>query len=95
MTSEATRARTEDFLRAHSFFGLPPDSVRLFDQTSLPVLQLHTGRMLMASRCSVATAPDGNGAVFEALQASGSLRDMESRGVGVSRRSNSRDGCDC
>ena len=81
MTSDATRQRTEAFLQSLSFFGLAPESVFLFDQTSLPALQPATGRLLMASRCALACSPDGNGAVFEALRASGGLADMGRRGV--------------
>jgi len=39
--------------------------------------------MLMESRCRVATAPDGNGGLYAALQASGALQDMRRRGIKV------------
>ena len=81
MTSDATRAETESFFRSHSFFGLPESDVTFFDQTSLPCLTPHDGRILMATRCALACAPDGNGALFEALRRSGCLDDMSRRGV--------------
>lgn len=74
MTSSATRAATE-----RCFAGCP--GVSLFDQPSLPVLCPSTGRFLMATRSSVATAPDGNGSVFGALVSSGLLGKLQSQGV--------------
>ncbi len=81
MTSEATRAATEAFFKQHSFWGLPPGDVIFFDQGCLPCLTPDSGKMLLASRCRVATAPDGNGGVYPALRASGALEDMQRRGI--------------
>jgi len=83
MTSAATRTATEEFFQSHAFFGLAPGDVWFFDQGCLPCLSPKEGRMLMESRCRVATAPDGNGGLYAALQASGALQDMRRRGIEV------------
>jgi UDP-N-acetylglucosamine/UDP-N-acetylgalactosamine diphosphorylase len=83
MTSEATRRATEAHFEAHSYFGLPREDVLLFNQGSLPCLTPDGGKILMASAGEVASAPDGNGALFEALRRSGSLADMTARGIEV------------
>jgi UDP-N-acetylglucosamine/UDP-N-acetylgalactosamine diphosphorylase len=66
---------------AHQHFGLPASDVIFFDQGWLPPLSPASGAMVLASRCALAAAPDGNGGVFAALRASGCLADMAARGA--------------
>jgi UDP-N-acetylglucosamine/UDP-N-acetylgalactosamine diphosphorylase len=59
---------------------LPPGDVRFVAQGTLPVLGLD-GRILLERPDRVAEAPDGHGGVFAALQGSGALPELESRGI--------------
>ena len=50
----------------HSYFGLDPNQVIFFSQGTLPCID-NDGHIMLASRSSIATAPDGNGGMFMAL----------------------------
>jgi UDP-N-acetylglucosamine/UDP-N-acetylgalactosamine diphosphorylase len=54
--------------------------VTFFQQGDLPCFS-EAGAILMKSRSEVATAPDGNGGVYQALHANGCVADMQKRGV--------------
>jgi UDP-N-acetylglucosamine/UDP-N-acetylgalactosamine diphosphorylase len=54
--------------------------VFFFQQGDLPCVTLD-GKLIMATPHSIATAPDGNGGVYLALQKSGALADMQQHGV--------------
>ncbi|KAF8060101.1 GLCNAC1PUT2 [Scenedesmus sp. PABB004] len=83
MTSPFTHADTLAHFEAHGFFGLSRAQVTFFQQGTLPCLT-HEGRVIMQSPCQVASAPDGNGGLYRALQASGALAAMAAAGlVGV------------
>jgi len=66
MVSEATRHATERFLRWHGHFGLDPTSVKLACQASLPPVDAH-GKLLLAAKDQIATAPNGHGGTYRAL----------------------------
>ncbi|GHJ89018.1 hypothetical protein NliqN6_5420 [Naganishia liquefaciens] len=88
MTSRPTRAETEAFFREHAFFGLDEEDVVFFDQGVLPALS-NDGKIMLASKSSVAVAPDGNGGLYAAIRQSPStapghrtvLQDMHHRGI--------------
>lgn len=80
MTSDFTGEETEAFFRSHGFFGLPPGDLAFFQQSDMPCLTAD-GKLMLESRSALAMAPSGNGAVYAALAASGSLQDMRRRGV--------------
>ena len=80
MTSEANHASTLAAFEEAGGFGLQPDQVRLFPQGMLPAID-REGRLLLASRDSLALSPDGHGGSFTALQRSGALADMAERGI--------------
>ncbi|EFX03770.1 udp-n-acetylglucosamine pyrophosphorylase [Grosmannia clavigera kw1407] len=80
MTSGPTRGPTEAFFQAHDHFGLAPDNVVFFEQGVLPCIS-NDGKILLESRGRVATAPDGNGGLYQALVASGVLADLQARRV--------------
>ncbi|MGE3108447.1 MAG: UTP--glucose-1-phosphate uridylyltransferase [Phycisphaerales bacterium] len=81
MTSPLNHDATVGFFQQHAFFGLGPSNVMFFPQGTLPSLDIHTGRMLMASTHEVATNPDGHGGSLRALHKSGAIADMKRRGV--------------
>lgn len=80
MTSEHTREPTYAFFKQHSFFGLQPSDVVLFEQGSLPCFGFD-GRILLDERHKISRAPDGNGGIYRALCGQGMLEDMRRRGI--------------
>lgn len=60
MTSEHTREKTEEFFRKHSYFGLDPSDVVVFEQAMRPCMTFE-GKVILADKWKIARAPDGNG----------------------------------
>jgi UDP-N-acetylglucosamine/UDP-N-acetylgalactosamine diphosphorylase len=81
MTSAPTRAATENFFEAHSYFGLEPRQVHFFNQGTLPCFTLDGTKMLLQDRTTLASAPDGNGGLYKALLTNGVLDDMTAKGI--------------
>lgn len=81
MTSDATDAETRAFFEQHDFLGLPREDVRIFRQGTMPAVDSDTGKLLLAEKDSLALSPDGHGGTVRALDRSGSLDDLERRGV--------------
>ncbi|NIA22548.1 MAG: UDPGP type 1 family protein, partial [Anaerolineaceae bacterium] len=80
MTSRDNDAVSRQFFEEHNYFGLPPEEVFFFQQGLMPAVD-QEGRLLMASRHSLALTPDGHGGAIRALKRSGALDDMARRGV--------------
>jgi UDP-N-acetylglucosamine/UDP-N-acetylgalactosamine diphosphorylase len=80
LTSPATHDATVAALRAAHFYGLPERDVIFFQQGTNPCLGLD-GKVLLEAPHRLALAPNGNGAVYEALAAAGVLAELERRGV--------------
>ncbi len=80
MTSPINHDDTVSYFEANNYFGLPPDSVQLFQQGMLPCLT-DDGKIILESAGKVAMAPDGNGGIYPSLLKSGMLDDMKSKGV--------------
>ncbi|KAI9334408.1 nucleotide-diphospho-sugar transferase [Obelidium mucronatum] len=80
MTSEPTRAGTENFFKEHKYFGLSESQVMFFNQGVLPAFTMD-GKILLESKGLVSTAPDGNGGIYKALKKEGVLSDLERRGI--------------
>jgi UDP-N-acetylglucosamine/UDP-N-acetylgalactosamine diphosphorylase len=80
MTSPATDSETRAYFEEKAFFGLERDQVFFFCQGVLPCLS-DAGEIILASRHSVAMAPNGNGGLYEGLAVSGALKHMEEHGV--------------
>jgi UDP-N-acetylglucosamine/UDP-N-acetylgalactosamine diphosphorylase len=81
MTSAATHGETAAYLEEQLYFGLPAEEVRLFCQGQMPAVDLSTGRILLAQKHELAVSPDGHGGKLAALVASGSLDELERRGI--------------
>ena len=80
MTSPFTHDATVAYFETHGHFGLAPSDVVFFKQGWLPCFTFD-GKIIMASKSAVATAPDGNGGVYAALRENGCIADMRRRGV--------------
>jgi UDP-N-acetylglucosamine/UDP-N-acetylgalactosamine diphosphorylase len=81
MTSPATHAETEAFLRDQTYFGLPAEYVWLFCQGTMPALDLEGGRLLMEAPSRLFLSPNGHGGVLPALRDSGCLDRLRQRGI--------------
>ncbi len=81
MTSEATDAQTRKYFESNDFLGLDRDNVRIFQQGTMPAVDALTGKLLLASKDSLALSPDGHGGTVSALDRSGALADAEARGI--------------
>jgi len=80
MTSAATHQQTVGLLKDHDYYDIPEEDVVLFSQGMLPTFDFQ-GKMLMTDKGRLSLAPDGHGGSLKALVASGSLRDMQARGI--------------
>ncbi len=81
MTSDATDAETRQYFEENDFLGLNPNQVRIFKQGTMPAVDAATGKLLLASKDSLALSPDGHGGTVRALDRSGCLADADDRGV--------------
>jgi len=80
MTSKANHASTVAAFEEASWFGLDSRQVVFFSQGLLPAIDTE-GKMLLATRSSLALSPDGHGGCFDAMERNGALADMERRGI--------------
>ena len=81
MTSPLNHDATVAFFEENGCFGLGREQVMFFNQGVMPSLDASSGQMLMADPMHLATNPDGHGGSFKALNVSGALGDMQSRGI--------------
>jgi UDP-N-acetylglucosamine/UDP-N-acetylgalactosamine diphosphorylase len=80
MTSPQTDEATRVFFAEHHYFGMDKDRVIFFVQSALPCYD-REGKILMESPGRIATAPGGNGGIYEALSRSGTLETIVKGGV--------------
>lgn len=80
MTSPANHQATLDFFQENAFFGLAPENVRFFIQGQLPGFD-QQGKALLEAPGKLALFANGHGGTLAALRDSGTLDDMEKRGV--------------
>ncbi len=80
MTSPLNDAATREFFARHTHFGMDPADIVFLQQGQMPALS-YDGKLLLASRGSLAMSPDGHGGSLRALHQSGALADMARRGI--------------
>lgn len=81
MTSPATDAPTREYFESEQRCGLAADQLQVFCQGMMPAVDASTGKVLLASKSSIALSPDGHGGLVAALQKSGILQQAAERGI--------------
>ena len=72
MTSYENHEETVDFFRENNYFGGKESSFIFFPQQMLPALDT-SGKIMLKSQSELKLAPNGNGALFEALRSNQSV----------------------
>lgn len=81
MTSEGeNHFHTTSFFASNNFFGYGEENVIFFSQGTLPCMTLE-GKIMLETGSKVGKAADGNGGIYGAIQQTGQIQDMKSRGV--------------
>lgn len=80
MCSPLNHDATIQFFEKNRFFGLEKNNVKFFTQGVMPATDFE-GKLLAASKDSLAMSPNGHGGSLKALIDSGSIADMKERGI--------------
>lgn len=80
MTSKENNNETIEFLEKHNYFGYDKDSVTIFMQSELPLVD-EEGKLLIGKDFKIKEASDGNGGTYSSLRASGCLAEMKEKGI--------------
>lgn len=80
MTSPINHEETVSFFESNQCFGMPRSDIVFFQQGVLPCFD-NDNKIILEAPGRVAVAPDGNGGIYPSLDKSGSLADMEARGI--------------
>ena len=80
MTSKENNTETVEFLEKNNYFGYDKETVIIFEQGELPLIDLE-GKLLIGKDGKIKEASDGNGGVFSSLRTTGALADMKERGI--------------
>ncbi len=80
MTSKENNDETVAFLKKNNYFGYHPESVIIFTQSELPLIDTE-GKLLISKEKKIKEASDGNGGTYSSLRRSGCLADMKERGI--------------
>lgn len=80
MTSKENNDETLEFLEKNNYFGYDKNSVMLFKQGELPLMDLK-GKILIGKNLKIKEASNGNGGLFASLRTTGMLADMKERGI--------------
>jgi len=81
MTSPETDAPIREYFQQQQHLGLDPEQVVLFQQGTLPAVEIETGRVLLSAPGRVATSPDGHGGLVEAMRREELFDWLSDRGV--------------
>jgi UDP-N-acetylglucosamine/UDP-N-acetylgalactosamine diphosphorylase len=73
MTSTENNHETRVFFEKHNYFGYSSDNVFFFVQEQLPTLDTN-GKLMLAGKGKVRTAPNGNGGWYASMAKTGMLR---------------------
>jgi UDP-N-acetylglucosamine pyrophosphorylase len=80
MTSKANNEETCDYFKNKNFFGLTEHNIKIFSQNMIPSIS-SDGKLILQNEFSLFKNPDGHGGSLTALESSGSIDDMKTRGI--------------
>lgn len=80
MTSPLNHEATVDFFQQHGNFGLSPEQLSFFSQSTLPFLDV-SGNLFLERPDSIAMGPDGNGSSLQGLIDAGIWQKWKLSGV--------------
>ncbi len=80
MTGPSNDSETKYFFKQHGFFGLPHDSVKIFQQSQMPAVDMK-GKLILDAPDHIFVSPDGHGGSLKALWDCGIAAWLEQRGV--------------
>ena len=81
MTSPATDADTKAFFAENQYFGLSATEVFFFEQSTMPAVDIASGKLLLEKPGVLFTGPNGHGGTLTALADSGLLDSLKSRDI--------------
>lgn len=67
MTSRINDLETREFFVKNRYFGAKSETIIFFEQAVLPAISAEDGSILMEAPDRIVMAPNGNGAVFDAV----------------------------
>ncbi|HBI85853.1 MAG TPA: UDP-N-acetylglucosamine pyrophosphorylase [Ruminococcus sp.] len=73
MTSVENGEQTQRFFEEHDYFGYSRDNVWFFEQEELPTVD-KSGKLMLADRGRILTAPNGNGGWYASMERAGMLK---------------------
>lgn len=76
MTSEDNDFQTRDYFEKNDFFEYPKEKIKFFTQGKLPIIDI-TGKLILQEPYLIKTASNGNGNVFQSMQAHDIIEDLE------------------
>lgn len=80
MTSDENSKATEEFFEKNKYFGLNKENIFFFLQGAYPSIDSE-GKLIMKSKNSLFFNPNGTGGIYSAIEKSGMLDSMNSRGT--------------
>ncbi|RQM16369.1 hypothetical protein DD237_003800 [Peronospora effusa] len=80
LTSRMNHETTIDFFKEHKFFGLKESQMFFFPQGTLPCFTMD-GKLILENASKLATASDGNGGMYKAMESSGAVKKLQACGV--------------
>jgi UDP-N-acetylglucosamine/UDP-N-acetylgalactosamine diphosphorylase len=81
MTSPATHEETVECFAKRDRFGFDKEDLQIFCQGVMPAVDARSGKLLLATRSSLALSPDGHGGTVAAFCKSGCMADAVSRNI--------------
>lgn len=80
MTSKSNHQETIDFFEEHRYFSMKKGNIRFFSQDMLPAVDKN-GKLILSAKDSLFMSPNGHGGSLLALERSGALQEMQSKGI--------------
>jgi UDP-N-acetylglucosamine/UDP-N-acetylgalactosamine diphosphorylase len=74
MTSRINHDQTQEFFVRNNYFGAKRENIIFFEQAVLPTIFAENGKIIMEDRHKIAMGPNGNGALFEAVNANETVK---------------------